>query len=120
MEQTLTQSAGQASPLGATVTETGVNFAVYSPDARAVMLCLFSSDTEEATDEIVLENKTGDIWHGHIDGLGHHQHYAYRVDRGGEQLLMAPADKVLIDPYARKLNRPIHWNARQYLSLIHI
>lgn len=119
MEQTLIQSAGQPSPLGATVTETGVNFAVYSPDARVVMLCLFSSDTEEATHEIVLENKTGDIWHGHIDGLGHHQHYAYRVDRGGEQLLMAPTDKVLIDPYAKKLNRPIHWNARQYLNDSH-
>ncbi|MBD3584355.1 glycogen debranching protein GlgX [Salinimonas sp. HHU 13199] len=113
------QTAGTAEPLGATITDSGVNFAVFSPEATEVILCLFSADTEEPVNEFILENKTGDIWHGHISGIGHHQHYAYRVNRGENALLAAPTDKLLIDPYAKMLSRPIHWNARQYQNDSH-
>ncbi|MEW9796708.1 glycogen debranching protein GlgX [Alteromonas sp. CYL-A6] len=111
----LTPSPGHPAPLGATLTDGGCNFAVYSPDAKAVMLCLFHSDTEEATAEVLLPEKTGDIWHGFIEGIEHGQFYAYRVDRGDGQLHESPSDKLLIDPYAKKLSRPQQWDARQYL-----
>ena len=55
---------GKAFPLGATITQEGCNFAVYAPDAKAVVLCFFNSDTEEALDEFPLPEKTGDVWHG--------------------------------------------------------
>ena len=119
VNQKLVQSEGQPEPLGAHVTSQGVNFAVYSPDANAVVLCLYSTDTEEPIAEIPLASKTGDIWHGLVHGLGHRQLYAYRVDRGHSELLTSPADKLLIDPYAKVLSRPIHWNARQYLNDSH-
>ena len=108
------QTEGFSYPLGATVIESGVNFAVFSPDAVSVILCLFSSDTEEPVNELVLTNKTGDIWHAHISHVSHHQHYAFRVQRGESALLSESTDKLLIDPYAKMLSRPVHWNARQY------
>ncbi len=119
VEQKWFQTSGNHAPLGATVTTEGVNFAVYSPDAKAVVLCLYSSDTEETLCEIPLAHKTGDIWHGLIHGIGHRQLYAYRVDRGHSELHSSPADKLLIDPYARTISRPVHWNARQYVNDSH-
>lgn len=119
LENQWIQSCGSAVPLGATVTPEGVNFAVYSPDAHSVILCLYSSDTEETLCEIALANKTGDVWHGLIHGIGHRQLYAYRVDRGHSELHSSPADKLLIDPYAKALSRPVHWNARQYINDSH-
>ncbi|QJR82441.1 glycogen debranching protein GlgX [Alteromonas pelagimontana] len=107
-------SAGNPQPLGATPTDEGCNFAVFCPDARAVILCLYHGDTEEPVNEILLPAKSGDIWHGFVEDVADGQLYGYRVDRGDGQLHSAPADKLLIDPYAKKLSRPIQWNARQY------
>lgn len=112
-------TTGRSYPLGATVSETGCNFAVYSPDARAVLLCLYHNDTEEPLSEVLLPGKSGDIWHGFVSDVKHGQLYGYRVDRGDGQLHSAPADKLLIDPYAKKLSRPMHWNARQYANDSH-
>ncbi|RDV26148.1 glycogen debranching enzyme GlgX [Alteromonas aestuariivivens] len=112
--QQLLVEEGSPFPLGACLTETGCNFSVYCPDARAVILCLYHSDTEEPSNEILMPAKTGDYWHCHLSSIRENQHYAYRVDRGDGELHSAPADKLLIDPYAKKLNRPIHWNARHY------
>ena len=106
---------GEPFPLGATLYENGCNFAVYAPDANAVILCFFSSDTEEATNEYLLPEKTGDIWHGFMPNVTAGQLYAYRVERGVGELHAVPTDKLLIDPYAKKLSRAIHWDARQYL-----
>jgi Carbohydrate-binding module 48 (Isoamylase N-terminal domain) len=39
---------GEPYPLGATLTEEGVNFALYSEDATAVELCLFDSPEPDA------------------------------------------------------------------------
>ena len=50
---------GQPYPLGASLTKEGCNFAVYAPDAKAVILCFFNSDTEEAISEHPLPEKTG-------------------------------------------------------------
>ena len=105
---------GSPFPLGATLTEEGCNFAVTCTDARAVILCLFHADTEETLDEIVMPAKSGDVWHARIKGVGEGMLYGYRVDRGSESLHYSPTDKLLIDPYARQLSRPMHWNARQY------
>jgi len=111
----LIKLVGEPFPLGATAYENGCNFAVYAPDAKLVALCLFNSDTEEATEELLLPEKTGDVWHGFVPEVKAGQLYGYRVERGEGQLNAVPTDKLLIDPYAKKLSRPIHWDARQYL-----
>ena len=105
---------GEPYPLGATVTPTGCNFAVQCPDARAVVLCLFHPDTEETLEELVMPAKTGDVWHVSVKGVEAGQLYGYRVERGEENLLTVPTDKLLIDPYAKMLSRAMHWNERQY------
>lgn len=105
---------GCSFPLGATLSDKGCNFAVTCPDARAVILCLFHTDTEETLDEIVMPAKSGDVWHIFLKGIKAGQLYGYRVERGEENLHYSPTDKLLIDPYAKQLSRAMHWNYRQY------
>ena len=107
-------SAGNPYPLGATIERGGCNFAVYAPDAIDVILCLFTSDTEEPTLEVSLPEKTGDIWHGFLPNINAGQYYGYRVERSEGGLHSVPTDKLLIDPYALKISRAIKWDARRY------
>jgi isoamylase len=109
-------TAGRPHPLGATLTKAGCNFAVHSPNADAVQLCLFHADTEEQLQTISLEHKTGKIWHIHVAGINAGQLYGYRTS--GKQLpemgLLFNPKKLLIDPYAKRINRPTVWDRKQY------
>ncbi len=109
-------SSGKPQPLGPCPDGSGCNFAIQVPDANSVILCLFHPDTEETIAEIPLEAKTGKVWHGHLTGVWAGQLYGYRID--GENLPYSgrqfDKQKLLIDPYAKQLNRPAIWNARQY------
>ena len=107
-------STGSPFPLGSAASVGGCNFAVYAPDATAVILCFFNQDTEEATDEYPLPEKTGDVWHGFFANIKAGQYYGYRVQRGKNELHSVPTDKLLIDPYAKKISRAIKWDPRQY------
>jgi glycogen operon protein len=98
-------SKGAPTPLGPTVGKTGVNFALFSAHANAVSLCLFSKTGKREIAQIPLTAKTGDIWHGFVEGLDSDQLYGYRVDGP-----YAPHEghrfnrhKLLIDPYAKQL-----------------
>jgi glycogen operon protein len=111
-----TISTGKAIPLGATVTENGVNFAVFSRHAQAVMLVLFESSAEDSPHvEIPLDkagNKTGDIWHCLIKGLPSGVCYLYRADGAyqPEKGLRFNPRKALIDPYAKALTKFEKWD----------
>jgi pullulanase/glycogen debranching enzyme len=50
MRKNLEVWRGEPYPLGATLTEEGVNFALYTEDATAVELCLFDSAEPDATE----------------------------------------------------------------------
>jgi len=98
-------SRGAIVPLGATLTPAGVNFALYSRNAGAVELLLFDDPAGEPTDVISVENRTRDIWHVLVHGIGAGQMYGYRV-RGAfdpARGLRFNAAKLLIDPYAKAL-----------------
>ena len=101
---------GSSHPFGATVTDNGVNFALYSANATAVTLLLFNNPgDEQPVRSITLntdKNRSFNIWHAFIEGAKHGMGYAYRVDgphdhRGGHRF---DPEKVLIDPYARANN----------------
>lgn len=96
---------GAPTPLGPTVLEGGVNFALFSAHASAVTLCLFSKTGKREIAKIPLTAKTGDIWHGHVEGLEAGQLYGYRVDGpyAPHQGHRFNANKLLIDPYAKEL-----------------
>lgn len=104
---------GRPSPLGATCTESGVNFALFSENATKVELCLF--DSPEATTEsyrIALPEKTHQVWHGFSPDLRPGQSYGYRVDGPDEPSrghCFNPR-KVLLDPYAKLIARDLTWH----------
>jgi glycogen operon protein len=103
--------AGDPSRLGAKVLEGGVNFALYSGSAERVELCLFDADRRQVSLYDLPECSNG-VWHGFLPGCGAGQRYGYRVHgpwnpRRGQR--HNPA-KLLIDPYARRLDGAFHWD----------
>ena len=100
---------GHPMPLGATVTEEGINFAVYSQNATSAVLELFSdARSSSPSHRIVLDarrNRTGDIWHVFVKDLRGGQIYGWRMDGPYRPLLghRFNANKLLLDPYARAM-----------------
>ncbi len=100
-----TVTSGRSWPLGATVRDGGVNFALYSRSAEGVFLLLFDQPDGEPTDVIRLEERTRFVWHAFVEGVRAGQYYAYRVlgpwdpARG----LRFNEHKLLLDPYAKAL-----------------
>lgn len=102
---------GQAGPAGARCVDGGVNFALYSAGATAVELCLYDHEQRE-TSRFFLPQHTGGMWHGYLPGCAAGQRYGYRVHgvwSPAEGLRFNPA-KLLLDPYARRLEGQFHWS----------
>lgn len=95
-------------PLGANFDGKGVNFALFSKHATRVQLCLFDKDGKNEK-RIDLPRYTDEVWHGYIQGLKWGQRYAYRVygPYEPEKGLRFNPNKLLLDPYAKKLTGPI-------------
>ena len=116
---------GNSYPLGAsrllaksTDEDGGWNFAVFAPEATSLTLCLFAPDTEELLAEIPFSGRTGAIWHLAVRGIVDGTLYALKADgpcRPEQGLVFDPA-RLLLDPYARKLNRKVRFNERLYHS----
>jgi len=102
---------GTPFPLGATFDGSGVNFALFSVNAEGVELCLFDERERERA-RVALSERSDDVWFGYLPGAKPGQFYGYRV-RGPYD----PANghrfnpnKLLIDPYAKALTRPVQWD----------
>jgi isoamylase len=103
--------AGRPTPLGASWDGEGVNFALYSGDARGVELCLFDDSGVETARHWLPDHCDG-VWHGYLPTCRPGQRYGYRVHGRWaplEGLRYNPA-KLLIDPYARQLVGSFTWN----------
>ena len=98
--------AGACWPLGATVHEDGVNFALYSRNAEEVSLVLFDRPDAGPSAEIRLEERTRFIWHGFVEGVRPGQLYAYRVRGPWDPArgLRFNERKLVLDPYAKALS----------------
>ena len=103
----LNTSAGSPFCLGAQIVEKGVNFALFSRHADQVKLALFEhSRAAQPSIEIELDpriNRTGDIWHIAVEGIGAGMFYGFKVSGAHnprEGLRFYPR-KVLLDPYTR-------------------
>ncbi|MGW8229281.1 MAG: glycogen debranching enzyme, partial [Gammaproteobacteria bacterium] len=96
-------------PLGAHQQGTGINFSVFSRHATEVSLLLFGDPQDHVpTSTITLHhqsNRTGDIWHLWVEGVGPGSLYAWRVDGpdAPEQGDRFNPHKILLDPYATAL-----------------
>ena len=93
--------------LGATVTADGVNFAVYSETASALYVSLFDERDREIG-RFELDGHDDNIHHGLIAGIGAGTKYGLRADGRFDpaQALHFDPAKLLVDPYARRLDRP--------------
>jgi len=91
----------------------GVNFAVYSENATRVEVVLFDSPEDTAPSlTVALPEKTAAIWHGYIPQLRPGQLYGLRVHgpydpQNGHRF---NPNKVLLDPYAKAIGRPLRWD----------
>lgn len=106
----MTVEAGNPRKLGASVVEDGVNFALHAGAAEAVELCLFDATGEQTERHFLPEQKNG-VWHGFLQGCEPGQRYGYRVHGTWDPaagLRHNPA-KLLIDPYARRLQGDVRW-----------
>ncbi len=103
---------GKPYPLGATWNGAGVNFALASENATGVEVCLFGDDGNQQTACIPVAEQTGFVWHVYLPGIRPGQRYGYRVHGPYEPAnghRFNPA-KLLLDPYAKAIDRTIDWN----------
>ncbi|XP_047334289.1 isoamylase 2, chloroplastic [Impatiens glandulifera] len=95
--------SGHPAPLGFTALydDSSINFALFSPAAESVILCLYDdTSTRKPTLEIALDpyiNRTGGVWHVSFDSSFPFTKYGYRICNGDETLTSG----VLLDPYAK-------------------
>ena len=98
-------TGGSPRVLGAHFDGEGVNFAVFSENAARIELCLFSADGRKEKERIMLPERSGPVWHGHLDGLkpgslyGYRAHGSYDPEHGHR----FNPNKLLMDPYTREL-----------------
>ncbi|PRY92986.1 glycogen operon protein [Hasllibacter halocynthiae] len=113
-------TAGQPLPLGVTVGDGGANVAVAAPHATAVYVCLFDGDGDEGGEggevRLRLPERTGDIWHGFVAGLTAGRRYGLRADGPWrpEEGHRFNVNKLLLDPYARRIEGEVVWNDAVY------
>ncbi|EDQ01813.1 glycogen debranching protein GlgX [Shewanella benthica] len=108
---------GKPYPLGASVDDCGVNFALFSAHGTRVTLCIFDEHGHDEIGRFILPGKSQHIWHGYLQGAREGLLYGYRVD-GLFQPLSGHrfnANKLLLDPYAKQLvgecrDNPCHYS----------
>ncbi len=107
----MTLGRGRPFPLGATCTDGGVNFAVYSAHATRMVLCTFDATGLRETGRHEFTEQTDGIWHGHLPGAGAGLVYGYRAwgPMDHEHGLRFNPAKLLLDPYARRLGGEFRW-----------
>jgi glycogen operon protein len=93
---------------GARVHDDGVEFVVRSHSAKRIQLCLFDEQGAREIARIPFAERFGDLWRAFAPGLGVGARYGLRADgprdpRAGHWF--DPA-KLLVDPYAARLDRP--------------
>jgi glycogen operon protein len=106
MTPQLVPNGGDITHLGATVTEVGVNFAVYSESATNIWVSIFD-ETDQETDRFELDVRQDDIFAGLVSGLGIGARYGLRADGpyDPDQGYFFDPMKLLVDPYAKRLDR---------------
>lgn len=122
MNQTLSIERGEPLPLGASVTDDGVNFALFSRHATVVVLVLFPPSSQRdkvGRREIRLRpgvHRTGDIWHVFVQGIGPGWEYGYYVAKhpnSARHLHRFAAERLLLDPWAKLIHGRPKWELPQ-------
>ncbi|QHI97358.1 glycogen debranching protein GlgX [Xylophilus rhododendri] len=111
---------GSAVRLGAHWDGHGTNFAIHSVPAEKIELCLYAEDGATELARVEMADRTGDTWHVYLRDCkpgtryGYRVHGAYQPEEGNR----FNPNKLLIDPYARALDRPVIGNPSQYAYVL--
>jgi isoamylase len=102
---------GTTKPPGAHWDGHGVNFALFSAHAERVQLCLFDADGRREIERVELK-VSDQVWHAYLPGCGPGTVYGYRVygPYQPEQGHRFNPNKLMLDPYARKLQGDLQWD----------
>jgi isoamylase len=109
---------GTPFPLGTTWDGSGTNFSLFSENAEGVELCLFDDAGRET--RVPLTERTAFTWHGYLPGVGPGQRYGYRVHGAYDPAAGRRFNpfKLLIDPYAKAIEGPVHWERANVLPYV--
>jgi glycogen operon protein len=109
----LSAKNGLPYPLGATIRDGGTNFALWSDHAEKVELCLYASeDLTRETGRFEVLERTEQVFHIFLPGVGAGQCYGYRVHGPYDPSVGAhfnPA-KLMVDPYAKAIAGGVTWS----------
>ena len=102
----LVPNAGSSEKLGATATVDGVNFAVYSESASALWVSIYD-ELDREVGRFELDGHEHHIHHALVEGIGPGAKYGFRADGryDPDQGYFFDPHKLLVDPYAKRLDR---------------
>lgn len=109
-------SSGHCRRLGSTIEKDGVNFAIWSPHARAMDLLLFKNVDDDNPTIITLSSpifRSTYYWHVKVLGLKAGQIYAWAVNSTVRYNNNVELNKVLLDPYAKRVLFPTNYKRYQ-------
>ncbi|WP_246485360.1 glycogen debranching protein GlgX [Aminobacter carboxidus] len=99
---------------GATVTDSGIRFAVWSGAAERMWVSIFDDDGKAETDRLELQREGQGVFALSVPDLGEGARYGLRADGAyaPDDGLWFDPDKLLVDPYALRIDRPYRYDAR--------
>jgi isoamylase len=106
----------RSSPIGATVSQVGVNFSVYSRHASGVELLLLDREDDARPARVIgidpWTSRTYHYWHAFVPGVQAGQIYGYRVDGPSDPArgMRFDPSKILLDPYGRGVVVPNNYS----------
>ncbi len=117
MKPDLVKGGGSAATLGATLTPEGVNFAVYSETASALFVSVYD-ELDKEIGRFELDGHDNHVHHGLVARIGAGARYGFRADGeyNPDQGFYFDPHKLLVDPYARRLDRVFVRSPRLRLS----
>lgn len=98
-------------PLGATLTPQGTLFSIWSRHASRIDLCLFDSEGHEQLRRLPMV-RSGDVHSLLLTDASVGTRYGFRAEGlyDPDQGLWFDPSKLLVDPYARELDRPFRYD----------
>ncbi len=104
-------------PKGAISTKNGTEFTVYSRHAAQIDLCLYGSDGERETARLPMVRGADDIHRLNLADAGPGTRYGFRAHGvyDPEAGLWFDPSKLLLDPYATRIDRPFRHDPALYV-----
>ena len=114
---------GSPEPLGPTVKDDGINFAIHSAGATRLELLLFDNIADQRPTQVIPlspeTHRTGDIWHIFVEGLPNRTLYNIRADGPYNPSVDGTrfnVTKTLLDPYAPAVTGDFYWQSGDALG----